>query len=108
MNQFEPSPKSKEIDDLLTLITGKSRGDTIRSMGCMTCEEGLRCQVCDAPYGQHHSLEDWSRYTAYALQAESPLEQPDYHDFQPFRDQLSAKEYTISGMCQACQDQVFG
>lgn len=25
-----------------------------------------------------------------------------------FRDDLSRKEYTISGMCQACQDSVFG
>ena len=25
-----------------------------------------------------------------------------------FRDNLSAKEYTISGMCQKCQDEVFG
>jgi len=25
----------------------------------------------------------------------------------PFRDQLSAKEYSISGMCQACQDATF-
>jgi hypothetical protein len=25
-----------------------------------------------------------------------------------FRDKLSAKEYYISGMCQACQDSVFG
>ena len=25
-----------------------------------------------------------------------------------FRDALSRKEYTISGMCQACQDEVFG
>lgn len=24
------------------------------------------------------------------------------------RDDLSRKEYTISGMCQACQDKVFG
>ena len=24
-----------------------------------------------------------------------------------FHDQLSRKEYTISGMCQACQDHVF-
>lgn len=31
--------------------------------------------------------------------------------FQPalhFRDQLSAKEYSISGLCQECQDKVFG
>lgn len=26
----------------------------------------------------------------------------------PFRDLLSAKEYTISGLCQTCQDSVFG
>jgi hypothetical protein len=25
-----------------------------------------------------------------------------------FRDPLSWKEYTISGMCQSCQDSVFG
>lgn len=25
-----------------------------------------------------------------------------------FRDDLSRKEFTISGMCQACQDSVFG
>jgi len=25
-----------------------------------------------------------------------------------FRDALSMKEYTISGMCQKCQDSVFG
>ena len=26
----------------------------------------------------------------------------------PFRDQLSWKEFSISGMCQKCQDDVFG
>lgn len=25
-----------------------------------------------------------------------------------FRDALSAKEYTISGLCQKCQDKIFG
>lgn len=25
-----------------------------------------------------------------------------------FRDELSQREYTISGLCQACQDRVFG
>lgn len=25
-----------------------------------------------------------------------------------FRDKISAKEYTISGLCQNCQDAVFG
>jgi len=27
---------------------------------------------------------------------------------EPFRNALSLKEFTISGMCQACQDSVFG
>ena len=26
----------------------------------------------------------------------------------PFRDALSEKEFKISGMCQSCQDKVFG
>tara|TARA_R110002012_G_scaffold283916_1_gene474488 strand:- start:406 stop:615 length:210 start_codon:yes stop_codon:yes gene_type:complete len=25
-----------------------------------------------------------------------------------FRDEISKKEYTISGMCQSCQDEIFG
>lgn len=25
-----------------------------------------------------------------------------------FRNEISTKEYTISGMCQSCQDQTFG
>ena len=29
-------------------------------------------------------------------------------DANTFRDALSKKEYTISGMCQACQDKIFG
>ena len=29
-------------------------------------------------------------------------------DVGEFRDDLSRKEYTISGMCQDCQDEVFG
>lgn len=29
-------------------------------------------------------------------------------DVAHFRDSLSKKEFTISGLCQACQDDVFG
>jgi|TARA_R100000482_G_C5045091_1_gene110111 hypothetical protein len=29
-------------------------------------------------------------------------------DVGEFRDEISAKEYLISGMCQPCQDDVFG
>lgn len=28
--------------------------------------------------------------------------------FPPFKDKLSLKEFHISGMCQGCQDKVFG
>ena len=30
------------------------------------------------------------------------------HEVGNFRDELSAKEYKISGMCQNCQDEFFG
>ena len=30
------------------------------------------------------------------------------NDIGEFRDELSKKEYNISGMCQECQDKVFG
>jgi hypothetical protein len=29
-------------------------------------------------------------------------------DESSFRDELSEKEYTISGLCQTCQDEIFG
>lgn len=63
-----PTFKAKEIDDLLTEVTGVSRQDAAKAHICAFCK--------------------------------SPLK--------PFRDQLSYKEYTISGLCQACQDSVFG
>jgi hypothetical protein len=31
-----------------------------------------------------------------------------YIDVSQFRDKLSRKEFGISGMCQACQDEFFG
>lgn len=30
------------------------------------------------------------------------------HDAKEFRNEISRKEYTISGMCQECQDLIFG
>ena len=30
------------------------------------------------------------------------------HDAVEFRNSISEKEYRISGMCQSCQDEVFG
>lgn len=29
-------------------------------------------------------------------------------DMKAFRDKLSVKEYAISGLCQKCQDDIFG
>lgn len=65
---MEPTPKSEGIEQLLTAITGKDRGETIRARKCATCD---------------------------AVDVE-------------FRDGLSAREYAISGMCQVCQDEIFG
>lgn len=67
MAELLPTPKSQDIDNLLTALTGKSRAEVIEARRCMTC-------------------------TGTA---------------ETFRDTLSVKEYTISGMCQKCQDSVF-
>lgn len=37
-----------------------------------------------------------------------PLCKTDIHPNKDFRDELSRKEYKISGMCQKCQDDFFG
>lgn len=63
-----PTEKSKEIDDLLTSITGISRQSVAVAQICTMCKK----------------------------------------DASHFRDELSRKEYNISGLCQQCQDEVFG
>ena len=60
--------KSQGINDLLEILAGKPRVETISKSCCMTCK---------------------------ATNVK-------------FRDTLSRKEYKISGMCQKCQDDVFG
>ena len=64
---MEPTQKDEAIDNLLTLLMGKSRPETVRAGKCMTCDG----------------------------------------DAAGFRDDLSRREYQISGMCQRCQDDVF-
>lgn len=59
--------KSRDIDELLTHVTGRNRRQCV--------EEGV-CTTCGSTVTE-------------------------------FRDELSAKEFTISGMCQRCQDEVF-
>lgn len=82
---YEPSPKSDEIDELLTAITGVDRRAAIMSDGCTQCNRGLLCRTCQKPRSAHFAN----------------------HGFMPFRDPVSEREYTISGMCQSCQDEVF-
>lgn len=64
----QPTDKSAQIDELLSLLAGKNRRSTISSNHCMTC---------DGPAVD-------------------------------FKNELSRREYSISGMCQACQDNFFG
>lgn len=82
---LQPSPKDPQIDDLLTSLMGKDRRAVIQQALCMTCDVGLTCRTCNQPLAKHTAT----------------------HTFIPFRDPLSYKEYSISGMCQSCQDKVF-
>lgn len=63
-----PTEKHPSIENVLSMMMGKNRRDTILSRECMTCG-------------------------ADAIE---------------FRDELSMREYSISGMCQKCQDKIFG
>lgn len=55
-----------------------------------------RCPTCDKPPTHPSAAE-------YPWPGQIPAV-----GFFLFRDELSAKEYYISGMCQDCQDSVFG
>lgn len=56
----------------------------------------IQCPTCDKP-PTHPMPEE------YPWQSQIPA-----NGFYMFRDELSAREYYISGMCQDCQDSVFG
>lgn len=92
---YEPSPKADAVDEMINAVLGRDRRATIMQGLCMTCERGLICHDCNLPRTQHevtpsgHVCKDGSI--------------PHW-----FRDSLSNREYTISGMCQRCQDAVFG
>ena len=55
------------------------------------------CPTCGKP-ASHPTLDQWPW----------PSSKPAPAGFFMFRNELSAREYAISGMCQACQDSVFG
>jgi len=59
--------KSASIEDLLTVLSGKNRVETVKADRCVSCD---RREVV-------------------------------------FRNDLSRKEYTISGLCQHCQDEIW-
>ena len=65
---FPASFKSKEIEQLLTSVFGRSRIEAVENKLCVSCDA-----------------------TDVSLS-----------------DELSAIEYSISGMCQTCQDSTFG
>lgn len=60
--------KVKDIESLLTAMTGKHRLTEIEADRCISCEK----------------------------------------DAKEFKNELSKREYSISGLCQKCQDNVFG
>lgn len=84
--------RSADPFDVNKFPFGKKAGDN--KMGLLTCP------TCTKP-PTIISKEDYSK--ALGRDATPPNE-----GFYLFRDKLSAKEYTISGMCQDCQDDVFG
>ena len=82
---IEPSEKSPQIEHFLKYNFGFDRRDSISTAKCIPI-----------PYGCGKPLVE----TNFAQSTGSPQD-----NF--FRDQLSAKEYTISGLCQDCQDDFF-
>jgi hypothetical protein len=78
---MKPSDKHPKIEDFLEQNFGRS--SAITEAMCLR-----------PPIGCGKALEQ----TDFALQNEG----------QTFRDPLSIKEYRISGLCQDCQDLVFG
>jgi hypothetical protein len=75
---MEPSAKSAEIDAFLNILTGSNRRESIEHGYCVTCNADVLVKDRDGRFV------------------------PD------FRNTISMKEFTISGMCQGCQDSVFG
>jgi hypothetical protein len=88
-NWPEPTFKSEVVEQMLNAITGQDGRAAILSHRCTTCERPITCNVCNVVEALHIT----------AVKG---------HDFEPFRDNQSAHEYAISGMCQRCQDEVFG
>jgi len=81
--------RQAEKFDIEQFPCGKRAGDN--KMGLKSCP------TCDMP-PTHPTQEEYPW----------PSSQIPADGFYLFRDELSAREYYISGMCQHCQDDVFG
>jgi hypothetical protein len=90
MDTMNPTNKSQPIEDLLTILSGNPRKDVIT--------EG-RCTLC-------YNNSFFSRLKRLVLKF--LFCKTDIITEDSFRDDLSIKEYKISGMCQKCQDDFFG
>ena len=81
--------KTADKFDTVMYPFGKRAGDNKLGM--------TKCPTCDMP--ATHPTADEYPWPGQQIPAEG---------FYMFRDELSAREYYISGMCQHCQDSVFG
>lgn len=76
---IKPTFKSPEIESFMTALVGESRETAMQS------ETGPRC--IGQPFGCGERLGNMEAH---------------------FKDQRSFDEYRISGLCQNCQDRIFG
>jgi hypothetical protein len=75
-----PTQKADSLEAFLTAATGLDRRSSIVSDTCVFC--------------------------SVTVSNKAELFAPGEVD--TFRDEISRREYTISGLCQNCQDKVFG
>jgi hypothetical protein len=83
--KFGPVIKSEELEKDLEGIFGVDRRETINKLKCIP-----------QPYGCGRDV-----------QARISIQREDIEKG-AFRDELSVREYRISGLCQLCQDKIFG
>ncbi len=82
--EYEPSQKAPGMDQDLTNIFGFDRREFIKSAQCVPVPFGCGKLLTETDFAKSGEVEG------------------------PFRDRQSAKEYTISGLCQDCQDDIYG
>lgn len=81
---IEPTPKAPEVENFLTRTFGFDRRETITALKCVPVPIGCGKELKDTAFAQSTGGDGL------------------------FRDRTSRDEFRISGMCQDCQDSVFG